>query len=102
MIDSQGQGTITNDEGPVACPLTANAGAPFTATVVGGTSSQDWVALYPAAQAANSPWLEFQYAPLPRPRTLTFTAPAAPGSYQLRLYANNGFTVLGSCTFPVN
>jgi hypothetical protein len=43
----------------------------------------------------------FLYAPLPRPRTLTYTAPIALGSYELRLYANDGFTIIGSCTFAV-
>ena len=44
---------------------------------------------------------QWKYVPLPRPAAVTMTAPSTPGSYQLRLFANDGFTMIGSCAFQV-
>lgn len=102
--DAEGLGTILNDDapaGPLACPSTVSPGASLTATVSGGGSATDWVGLYPAGQAANSPWLAYRYVPWPRPTQVSLTAPAAAGAYQLRLFSNDGFALLGSCSFPV-
>ena len=41
------------------------------------------------------------YVPLPRPTSVTLTAPGVPGNYELRLFANDGFTLIGSCPVVV-
>jgi hypothetical protein len=41
------------------------------------------------------------YVPLPRPATVTLTAPGVPGNYEVRLLANDGFTMIGSCPVVV-
>jgi hypothetical protein len=100
--DGQGQGIITSDEPPLGCPTTVTPNASFTTTVRIGSSATDWVAMYPAGQVANTPWLgSYQYVPLPRPQIRTFTAPATPGTYALRLFANGGYALLATCSFTV-
>jgi len=50
----------------------------------------------------NTPWLgAFKYVPLPRPATVSMTAPVNAGTYDLRLFANDAFTLIGSCTYQV-
>jgi hypothetical protein len=101
--DGQGLGTITNDDGPppaVTCPSSVTASTTFTATINGGTSPMDWVASY-APGAPGSPVPPYQYVPMPRPATRTLTAPAAPGPYEVRLYANDGFGLIGTCPYTV-
>ena len=105
ILDAQGQGTITNDDGappPVTCPSSpVMPGATFSTTVTAGSSALDWMASY-AAGAPNSPVPPYQYVPLPRPITRTVTAPGAVGMYELRLFANDSFTLIGSCTYQVS
>ena len=103
ISDSQGQGTIVDDDAPpvVTCPATVNPGASFTATVTGGSSARDWIAMY-AQGAPNSPVPpNWRYVPLPRPNNQTFTASMTPGSYELRLFQNESYTLLGKCPFQV-
>jgi len=104
LADNQGQGTITNDDAssaPVSCPTTVAPGVAFNVTVSGGSSAKDWMASY-APGAPNSTWLgAWKYVPLPRPATVSMTAPATPGPYELRLFANDAFTLIGSCTYQV-
>ena len=97
-----GQGTIVNDEGPLACPASPVAvGATFSTTVNVGVSAKDWIASF-VPGAPNTTWIgQFKYVPLPRPASLTMTAPAAAGTYQLRLLANDTFVLIGSCTYQV-
>jgi parallel beta-helix repeat protein len=102
---AQGQGTITNDDGAaptVTCPASpVPSGGTYSATVTAGASAKDWVAQYTPA-SPNSPWIgQFKYVPLPRPQTISMTAPAPAGTYELRLFANDTFTSIGSCTFQV-
>jgi hypothetical protein len=104
ISDAQGLGTITNDDGPipaVTCPALVAPGASFMATVNGGSSSLDWVASY-AVGAPGSPVPPYQYVPLPRPQTLTLSAPGTVGMYEVRLYANNGFSLIGTCPYQVS
>ena len=104
ILDGQGLGTITNDDGAppaVTCPSSpVLPGATFSTTVTGGSSAMDWMASY-AAGAPNSPVPPYQYVPLPRPITRTLTAPGTVGMYDLRLFANDTFTLIGSCTYQV-
>jgi hypothetical protein len=68
--------------------------------VSGGSSARDWLASYPVGAPAF-PLPPYQYVPLPRPITRTVTAPGTLGMKELRLYANDGFTSIGSCTYQV-
>jgi subtilisin-like proprotein convertase family protein len=103
ITDNQGLGTIVDNEIPpvVACPATVIPGASFTATVNGGSSATDWIAQYAAGAPHSPPSLGWSYVALPRPQTKTLTASSTPGSYELRLFANDTFTVLGTCPFTV-
>lgn len=105
VSDGQGKATIANDDGAPAaltCPVSpVPPNGSYTTTVNGGTSAKDWIAQYTPGSPSN-PWIgAWKYVPLPRPATVTMTAPGAPGAYELRLFANSGYTVIGSCTFQV-
>ena len=105
ITDNQGVGTISNDEtgcGPVTCPASANPGASFATNVSGGSSANDWIALYSLGAPSNPAPSNWRYVPLPRPNTQTFTAPTQVGTYELRLFSNNSFNLIGSCQFPVS
>jgi hypothetical protein len=76
------------------------AGATITGTYAGLTGNTlDWVALAVPGSASTS-YLTYRYVS-GASGTVTFTAPAA-GTYELRAFANNGFTQLASSnTFTV-
>jgi hypothetical protein len=75
-------------------------GSPLTVTLtdgLGGTS--DWLALA-VAGAPNNSYVQFTYVGQGvTTRTWTVTAPATPGTYEFRLFENNGYTRLA--TSPV-
>jgi hypothetical protein len=75
-------------------------GSPLTVTLtdgLGGTS--DWLALA-VAGAPNNSYVQFTYVGQGvTTRTWTATAPATPGTYEFRLFENNGYTRLA--TSPV-
>src|SRR5262249_18052598 len=105
VSDAQGQATITNDDSTTAaltCPTSpVPAGGSYTTTVIRGSPAKDWVAQY-LPGSPNNTWIgTFKYGPLPRPATVTMTAPTTTGPYELRLFANDTFTLIGSCTFQV-
>jgi len=102
ILDSQGQGTITNDDtstAPLTCPASVPPGANFATTVNAGSSARDWVATY-VPGAPNSAYMGVRYVPLPRPASVTLRAPAS-GTYELRLFANDTYTLISSCTYQV-
>jgi hypothetical protein len=77
-------------------------GASVTGTVANGPANAgDWVALF-ATGAPASAYLEWQYlngtqtAPAGglSGAPLTFTMPLTPGTYELRFFVNNTYTVL--------
>jgi putative Ig domain-containing protein len=79
-------------------------GAPMTATVANGPGNKgDWVALY-ATGAPATALLQWQYlngtqtAPTVglTAATLTFTLPLMSGTYELRFFLNNTYTVLAT------
>src|SRR5436190_1123048 len=83
---------------------TAMPGAAVTVTIANGPGNQtDWVALVPAS-AADTGYLTWAYlnglqtAPAVglTAATLTFSMPATPGAYNLRLFANNSPTKLAT------
>ena len=86
---------------PVTCPVAVAPGAAFTATVNGGSSARDWVASYAAGRSNNRRAAPRQVVPLPRPAVVAMTAPGRAGSYELRLFADATFTLIGSCTYHV-
>jgi subtilisin family serine protease len=107
--DAQGTGTITNDEAAAAPSLTASPatvfpGGTITATVANGPGNpRDWVALAAttAHNAANAGWFYLNGTTTPPAQgltaaTLVFAAPATPGTYELRLFANDGYTRLAT------
>jgi chitinase len=107
--DAQGTGTITNDDATAAPllsagPATLFAGATITATVTNGPGNpRDWLALAPtaASNAANVGWFYLNGTRNPPAQGLTaatvvFTAPATPGRYEVRLFANDGYTRLAT------
>ena len=112
IVQGQGIGSITNDDGPpppappvgggpIACPTSVASGGTLQVNVSAGSSSLDWVAVYTPG-SANSPRPSgFSYVALPRPRVVTLTAPSTAGNYEVRLFANDGFTLIASCALPV-
>jgi hypothetical protein len=76
------------------------AGSQITVAVTAGPGGQtDWVGFFPAA-SADTGYQDWRYlsgttAPPPSglsDATIAFLAPAVPGDYQFRLFANDGFT----------
>ncbi len=71
----------------------AATGSNVTVTLTGGLGgATDWIAFAPSS-APNTSYLTFLYigAGLTT-RTWTVTAPSTPGTYEFRLFPNNGFT----------
>ena len=64
-----------------------------TVTLTGGAGgSSDWLALA-AASGANTSYLQWTYVGAGvGTRAWTVTMPATPGTYEFRLFLNNGFT----------
>ncbi|HEY7288443.1 MAG TPA: S8 family serine peptidase [Vicinamibacterales bacterium] len=71
----------------------AVTGAPVTVTLAGGFGgSQDWIALAPTT-AANTGYVQYIYVGAGvSSRTWTVTMPSTPGTYEFRLFLNNGYT----------
>jgi hypothetical protein len=89
-----------------ATPSNLNPGANLTATWsdIPTPTGTDWLGMY-APGAANSPSITWRYTNGAASGSLPFTVPAAqaPGTYQLRLFWNDGYTLLGtSSNFAVN
>ena len=86
--------------------VSVTAGSNLAVVVSDGPgSTTDWIALYPAG-AADGGYLDWRYlsgATTP-PATglsnasLTFATPVTPGTYELRLFASNGYTRLATST----
>jgi hypothetical protein len=76
---------------------TVAAGASVTATLTNAPGGQyDWLALA-STTAANTSYVQFVYVGAGvTTRTWTVTAPSTAGSYEFRLFANNGYTRLAT------
>jgi hypothetical protein len=72
-------------------------GSPLTVTLTNGAGGGgDWLALA-VAGSANASYLDYTYVGSGvTTRTWTVTAPATPGTYEFRLFANYGYTRLAS------
>jgi Calx-beta domain/Right handed beta helix region len=106
---AKGVGTITNDDtgsGPslAASTATATPGQTITVTVTGGPGNRlDWVGLYNAA-APDASFIDWKYlsgtrtAPATglKSATLSFTMPAKAAVYNVRFFANSGYTRLAT------
>ena len=107
--DAQGAGTIVNDDQAqtptvTAGPSTVAPGGIITVTVANGPgNARDWVGLY-TVTGADTPSISWWYLngartvpaqPLTE-ATLVFTAPTTPGTYQVRFFANDGYTRLAT------
>jgi len=73
---------------------TAAPGAPVTVTLTHGYGGlTDWLALAPAG-SPNTSYLQFTYVGgNVTSRTWTVTMPSTPGTYEFRLFLNNGYTL---------
>jgi subtilisin family serine protease len=71
----------------------AGTGSPVTVTLSGGFGGAlDWIAFAPTS-AANTSYLAYTYIGQGvTTRTWTVTAPSTPGTYEFRLFPNNGYT----------
>ena len=72
-------------------------GSALTVTLTNGTGgSGDWFGFAPVS-AANNSYVQFTYVGTGvTTRTWTVTAPATPGPYEFRLFANSGYTRLAT------
>jgi subtilisin family serine protease len=72
---------------------TVAAGAPITVTLTQGFGgATDWIAFAPTG-TGNTGYLTWTYVGAGvTTRTWTVTAPSTPGTYEFRLFLNNGFT----------
>ena len=106
--DAQGLGTITNDDlappSITAASATVNPGSVITFTIANAPGiGWDWVALHRTTDpdATFVDWLYLsgtRTVPAPGLTTtsIQLTAPAAPGTYHARLFANNTYTKLAT------
>jgi RHS repeat-associated protein len=82
-----------------ASPASVAPGGTLTATWSGiaTPTSTDWIGLF-VPGAANTAYLKFQYTNGAASGSAAFVIPAgtAVGTYQLRLFANNGYTLLAT------
>jgi hypothetical protein len=71
----------------------AGTGTPVTVTMTGGLGGpSDWLA-FAATSAANTSYLAYTYVGSGvTTRAWTVTAPSTPGTYEFRLFLNNGYT----------
>jgi len=92
-----------NGEVPPA-PITVRAGSVVSVAVSGGPGNPtDWIGLYPAGAADGSyaDWWYLSGTTTPpgaglTDATVAFALPASPGTYELRLFASNGYQRLAS------
>ncbi len=106
--DAQGMGTIVNDDGPptpaVSVPSSVSPGNTFAASVTNGPGNpMDWVAFFPVGGGSSNriDWFYLngeKTAPVRGLSTaaVTFRAPSSPGTYEVRLYANNVTSLLAT------
>jgi subtilisin family serine protease len=87
--------TVTSAGPPVltVSSTSVTAGANITMTLTNGSgSSGDWLA-FAATSAANTSFVQTTYVGTNiTTRTWTVVAPSSPGTYEFRLFVNNGYT----------
>jgi hypothetical protein len=108
--DAQGIGTIVTDDVAASSAsitlhsATVSRGAPITFQVSNGPGNTlDWVGFF-AASADDRAYQQWQFlsgtqsppSPGRTSATLTFTAPQTPGTYNVRFFANGGYSKLAT------
>jgi len=92
---TSGSLTFAIVQAPILSVSTTHAapGTSVTVTLTGGLGgASDWIAFAPTA-AANTSYLAYTFVGSGvTTRTWTVTAPATPGTYEFRLFLNNGYT----------
>ena len=84
---------LVNDTGPPSS-LSVAPGATVAVRIVGAPgNARDWVSLS-AAGSGNSSYLAWQYVPLSG--TMSFKMPSTGGTYEFRLFLNNGYNRLAT------
>jgi hypothetical protein len=85
-------------------PTSVPAGGSVTATWSGicAPAGADWIGLF-APGAPNTSYLAYRYTTGTASGSVPFTIPAtlAPGTYELRLFSNGGYTQLAVSSFTV-
>lgn len=85
----------------LTCPGSVPPGGTLAVQVAAGSSTDDWVGVYPQG-AADDAYTTRTEVPMPRPQTVSLVAPAIPGTYELRLWADGATAdLLGSCEVVV-
>lgn len=96
--------TLSANGVPAPGSVSLSAGVPISASVTDGPgNTTDWIALYPAG-AADGAYLAWRYlngstAPPATgltTATVTFSGLVAAGDYEIRFFANNGYTRLAT------
>jgi hypothetical protein len=96
---------LVNSTGPPTEMVVAGSASVSVGVAGGPANTTDWVGLYELG-AADYPTLAWQYLDGSQTApgtgvvsaTLTFTMPSAPGKYEFRFFANNGYTRLALST----
>jgi RHS repeat-associated protein len=93
-------GAATLDVSPTTTPVTSSVTATWSG--IPTPTGTDWIGLYTPG-AANTSYIAWRYTTGAASGNVPFGIPnIAPGTYQLRLLANNGYTVLAtSANFTV-
>ena len=112
---ASGTGTIMNDDAAppptvTASPATVTPGSVITATVANGPGyPRDWAGLYPtgAPDTGYVAWQYFNGSHTPpatgvTSATLQFTAPTTPGSYNVRIYADDLMGIPAATSNSIN
>ena len=92
--------TATSPLITVPSPVTAGTSQQVSWSGIASPSPTDWIGLY-AAGAPHSSYLASAYTNGTSSGNVTFQVPAAPGSYEFRLFANSSFTVLAVVTVTI-
>jgi hypothetical protein len=101
-VSAQVQIALNGSAAPAGITVTAGSTVAVSITNSPG-STTDWIAFYPmgAADGAYSDWRYFNNATAPPAvgltnATVTFAMPVTPGTYEWRVFANNGFDRLAT------
>jgi hypothetical protein len=97
--DDRTSGTVNVTVNPVvaytlsASPSTVRPGGTITVrwTAPAEHATNDWIGLF-AAGSPNTSYLAYQWVASGTSGSVTFTAPATPGSYEFRYLPNNGYS----------
>ncbi|MFA5385127.1 MAG: hypothetical protein WC364_10765, partial [Eubacteriales bacterium] len=83
--------------GKPVCNVTATlSGGNITVAYSGAPgNAKDWIGIYKVG-AADGSYISYQYLKGNKNGSLSFTAPATPGTYNFRMFVNDGYTLLAT------